>query len=136
MKSSLIDIPQIKNFKGDIFKILKSSDEEFNGFGEIYISNVKRGEIKAWKKHLRMTCILIPISGQTKVVVYDKKYFHVFKLDSKKKKKLIIPPNTIFGFSTIKDDSSIMNIANIEHNQNEVDTKSIEQIDFNWRIDK
>ena len=132
MKSSLIDIPQIKNFKGDIFKILKSSDEEFNGFGEIYISNVKRGEIKAWKKHLRMTCILIPISGQTKVVVYDKKYFHVFKLDSKKKKKLIIPPNTIFGFSTIKDDSSIMNIANIEHDPKESINYDLQEFKYNW----
>jgi len=132
MKSSLIDIPQIKNYKGEIFKILKSSDEEFNGFGEIYISNVKRGEIKAWKKHLRMTCILIPISGQTKVVVYDKKYFHVFKLDSKKKKKLIIPPNTIFGFSTIKDDSSIMNIANIEHDPKESINYDLQEFKYNW----
>ena len=132
MKSSLIDIPQIKNFKGDIFKILKSSDEEFNGFGEIYISNVKRGEIKAWKKHLRMTCILIPISGQTKVVVYDKKYFHVFKLDSKKKKKLILPPNTIFGFSTIKDDSSIMNIANIEHDPKESINYDLQEFKYDW----
>lgn len=132
MKSSLIDIPQIKNFKGDIFKILKSSDEEFNGFGEIYISDVKRGEIKAWKKHSIMTCILIPISGQTKVVVYDKKYFHVFNLDSKKKKKLIIPPNTIFGFSTIKDDSSIMNIANIEHDPKESINYDLQEFKYDW----
>ena len=79
-----------------------------------------------------MTCILIPISGQTKVVVYDKKYFHVFKLDSKKKKKLIIPPNTIFGFSTIKDDSSIMNIANIEHDPKESINYDLQEFKYNW----
>lgn len=132
MKTSLIDIPQIKNFKGDIFKILKSSDEEFKGFGEIYISNVKRGEIKAWKKHLKMTCILIPISGLTKIVVYDEQGFQAFNLDSKNKKKLIIPPNTIFGFSAIKGDSSIMNIANIEHDPNESINYVLHEFKYDW----
>ena len=132
MKNSLINIPRIENFKGDIFKILKSSDKEFKGFGEIYISYVKKGEIKAWKKHLKMTCILIPISGQTKVVVYDNIDFHVFNLNSEEKKKLIIPPHTIFGFSAIKDDSSIMNIANIEHDPKESINYDLQEFNYEW----
>ena len=132
MKTSLINIPQIENFKGDIFKILKSSDKEFKGFGEIYISNVKKGEIKAWKKHLKMTCILIPISGQTKVVLYDNIDFHVFNLNSEEKKKLIIPPHTIFGFSAIKDDSSIMNIASIEHDPKESIKYDLQEFKYDW----
>ena len=132
MKISLINIPKIESYKGGIFKILKSSDQEFTGFGEVYISNIKKGEIKAWKKHLKMTCILIPIHGQTKVVIYNNFDFHVFNLNSEKKKKLIIPPHTIFGFTAIKDDSSIMNIANIEHDPKESIKYDLQEFKYDW----
>ena len=43
----------------------------YNGFGELYFSEVNFGEIKAWKKHKKMVMNLIVPCGEVKFVFFD-----------------------------------------------------------------
>jgi len=50
---------------------------------------------------------------------------------------LTVPPMVWLGFQGLYSGGSILlNLANIIHDPLEVDKKTIEQIDFNWRGDK
>ena len=49
--------------------------------------------------------------------------------------RLTIPPLIWVGFQGLAEtDSILLNIANIEHNPQDVDRKNIEQINYDWRI--
>ena len=67
----LTPLKQIQNPKGDIFHALKESDAGFSGFGEAYFSSVGFGEVKGWKKHIKMTLNLIVPVGEVEFVIYD-----------------------------------------------------------------
>lgn len=57
--------------KGDIYHALKSTDEGYAGFGEVYFSLIEHGKAKGWKRHNRMTLNLIVPVGTVKFVIYD-----------------------------------------------------------------
>ena len=40
----------IKKNQGNIFPILKSSSNHFQGFGEVYISSIDYNVVRAWKR--------------------------------------------------------------------------------------
>ena len=46
---------QILDERGKVMHMLKTSDPEFEAFGEIYFSCVNPGAIKAWHIHKSMT---------------------------------------------------------------------------------
>ena len=56
---------------GDVLHAIKSSDNEFVGFGEAYFSLIKNKMIKGWKKHNVMTMNVIVPVGEVKFVFYD-----------------------------------------------------------------
>ena len=61
----------IDNINGAVMHGLKKSESSFNGFGELYFSNIKYKSIKAWKRHLRMTMNLIVPVGNVQFIFYD-----------------------------------------------------------------
>ena len=66
----LTTLKRVFNEKGDIFHVMKKSDEGFNGFGEAYFSSINKNTIKGWKKHTLMTLnIVVPI-GEIEFVVF------------------------------------------------------------------
>ena len=134
MISNLKNIVKVENPNGDIYKLLNKNDDEFNGFGECYITYINKEKVKAWKMHRRMTCILIPISGVTKCVIYNQKdkSFKEYFLDASEPKRLIITPNKIFGFCGHKTKSSILNIADIKHDPNESIKFDIKEFEYSW----
>ena len=56
--------------KGDIYHALKSTDEGYVGFGEAYFSQIEHGAAKGWKRHTRMTLILVvPVGAVTPSII-------------------------------------------------------------------
>ena len=47
--------------KGNVFHALKTTESDFQGFGEAYFSTVNFNDIKAWKKHKKMTLNIVVI---------------------------------------------------------------------------
>ncbi len=124
----------IQQGKGNIFKILSNDSVDFDKFGEAYYSNINFNEIKGWKKHLKMQCILIPVSGDVDVVTYnlESSQFEKFKLNIKDPYRLVIPPNIIFAFKGNEISNCILNIGNILHDPEESLTYNLNEFKYNW----
>lgn len=123
---------------GDVMHGMKKTSVGYAGFGEAYFSQVGKGEIKAWKRHKKMTLNLVVPVGEIKFVLFDDRavsntLFQEVIISKDKYYRLTVPPMIWMGFKGLSDgDSMLLNIANIEHDQYEVDKKRIEQIEFNW----
>ena len=124
---------------GDVMHALKNSDNGFNGFGEVYFSWVKKGAIKAWKCHQRMTLNLVVPLGEVCFVFHlteEKDEFRTEKLGNDSYSRLTIPPGIWFGFHGIASGSSLlMNVADMEHDSNEVLNKPISGFSYNWSLE-
>lgn len=124
--------------KGRVFHALKKNDKGYKNFGEAYFSEIEPNEIKAWKRHNIMTLNLVVPLGEVRFVLFDDRYnrqtFEEITLSVENYYRLTIPPKIWFGFQGLsKTNSLILNIADIEHDPNEVDRKEIEEISYNWR---
>ena len=67
----IVPLKQIVDERGKIMHMMKSTDKQFVGFGEIYFSCSWPGAIKAWHIHKTMTINNAVISGHAKLVMYD-----------------------------------------------------------------
>jgi dTDP-4-dehydrorhamnose 3,5-epimerase len=62
---------RIPDERGTVMHMLKATDPEFLGFGEIYFSTVYPGVVKGWHKHAEMTLNYVCVRGRIKLVLYD-----------------------------------------------------------------
>ena len=123
---------------GNVMHAMKGSSIGYKGFGEAYFSKIEKGAIKAWKRHKNMTLNLVVPIGEIRFVLFDDRkvsnnQFQEVVISKGNYCRLTVPPMIRMGFQNLSNDSSmLLNIADMEHNPNEIDTKSIEQIEFNW----
>lgn len=130
---TLTPLKIIKHSKGDIFHGIKNSDESFSKFGEAYFSTINSGKIKGWTKHERMILNLIVPIGEVLFVMYNKKHFFEATLSTKNYCRLTINPGIWLAFKGIaKNSSLILNLASIEHDQNEMKKLDLENISYKW----
>lgn len=125
----------IDNANGSIMHGLKKSDYDFKGFGEVYFSHVKYKTIKAWKRHKKMTMNLFVPVGLVKFVFFnqDQKVFEEYEIGSNNYFRLTVEPMIWFGFQGLGEDINlVMNLANIEHEPNEVERIDLCDIDYIW----
>jgi len=130
----LTSLKQIYNSKGDIFHVMKKSDNGFNGFGEAYFSTIHKDDIKGWKKHSQMTLNLIVPVGAIEFVIFDenlKKFFNV-KLSQDNYQRLTVKPNLWMAFKGLEDNNMLLNLASIEHNPAESININLNEISYEW----
>ncbi|MDG1737050.1 MAG: dTDP-4-dehydrorhamnose 3,5-epimerase [Paracoccaceae bacterium] len=127
---------------GSVQHAMKKSDEGFSGYGEAYFSVCETGVVKAWKLHKEMTLNLIVPVGSIRFVVFDpcesfesQGTFNEFVLSPSNYGRLTIPPKLWMGFQGLSNGGNILlNIANLEHDPDEVERKPLDQIEFDWSI--
>lgn len=132
-------LKRVEVLGGDILHAMKACDPGFCGYGEVYFSTIMNGSIKAWKKHQRMTLNLIVPHGEVRFVfnLPDSEIFQSEIIGSSNYKRLTVPPGIWFGFQGLAfPQSLILNIANIVHEPNEVSRKALEEINFNWNLNR
>ena len=124
----------IENIKGDIYHVLKTSETDFDDFGEAYFSLVKKNAIKGWKKHLRMTLNLVVPFGEIQFVIYDEidNSFTTITLSPENYKRLTIKPNLWLAFRGVGDNNILLNIASIEHDPKESINVDLGAIKYAW----
>ena len=117
-----INIKIFKNKKGDLIKYLSLKNSFFKKFGEIYFSEIKKGQIKGWNLHKRYKCHLAVISGSVTFNFVDnrkksKTYLKRDKITLSKKNYgiLIVPSNIWFNFTTKNKISLVVNTLNYPH---------------------
>tara|TARA_B100001989_G_C24488473_1_gene438225 strand:+ start:111 stop:527 length:417 start_codon:yes stop_codon:yes gene_type:complete len=125
----------LNNVSGSVMHALKKSDSGFANFGEIYFSKIKYKNIKAWKRHTKMTMNLVVPVGRVKFVFYseEKNIFEEYILGENNYIRLTVNPLLWFGFQGMDEGKNlVMNIANIEHDPNEVERKNLMDLKYIW----
>ena len=139
----LTPLKRIHHPKGDILHGLKKSDAEYSSFGEAYFSTINNGEIKGWNKHKMMTLNLIVPFGEVTFVIYDKressrskgKFFKV-TLSQANYQRLTVPPGLWLAFKGKSNDINlILNIADMEHDPDEIEKMNLDKIPYNFDSD-
>tara|TARA_B110000090_G_C12976815_1_gene291152 strand:+ start:67 stop:495 length:429 start_codon:yes stop_codon:yes gene_type:complete len=123
---------------GNIMHVMKKTDDGFEGFGEAYFSHIQKNAIKAWKRHKEMTLNLTVPLGKIRFVLFDDRetsntQFQEVIISKDNFCRLTVPPMIWMGFQGLSDnESTLLNIASIEHDPIEAEKKNIEQIEFDW----
>jgi dTDP-4-dehydrorhamnose 3,5-epimerase len=126
---------------GNVLHAIKADSSGYCGFGEAYFSIVEFNAIKAWKRHRKMTLNLIVPVGGIKFVVYDDRkdsltchsFQEILLSRDDNYSRLTVPPLLWVGFQGLtKGDNMLLNVSDIAHNPEEVDRKSLTEINYNW----
>ncbi len=136
----LTPLKKIIHPKGDILHGIKKNEHGYAGFGEAYFSTINKGEIKGWNKHKRMTLNLVVPMGEVTFVIYDdreesqsnRRFFTVI-LSRSNYQRLTVSPGLWIAFKCSgKKANLILNVANMEHDPNEIERLDLDQVDFDW----
>ena len=136
MKAELIDLEFVTAEGGGILKIIKKSSDHFQGFGELYFSQIAYDVFRGWKRHQEMHALLFVLQGTVSFHFFNEdKSCYTFELTESiiERKALVIPPGSNFGFkSTSSDGAVVANFANIEHRTNEVLRPALNEHSCGW----
>ena len=124
----IVKLKQIVDERGKIMHMLKSTDDHFDNFGEIYFSCCWPGTIKAWHIHKTMTLNNAVISGHAKLVLYDSRdnsstkgeLMEIF-LGEDNYNLVKIPPGITNGYKSYGDKMTLLaNCATEPHDPDEL----------------
>lgn len=133
-----LEAKHIASPSGDIFHIMRKDVESYNGFGEVYISTVKQGAIKGWKKHTRMRLNIVVPSGSIRFVVYnpETKEKAAILISPENYKRLTVEPGIWMAFRGESPGTSfLVNFADIPHDPSEAESLGLDQppVDHDWQ---
>jgi len=129
VRTNLVSIRELEKVPadgGEVLHVINSNTEQFNGFKEAYFSIINPGHTKAWKLHKKMTMNLVVPIGSVQFIFYTiEKELILNAIIGKDNYSLItVKPGVWFGFKGLsKEESYVLNIANIIHDPNEVERK-------------
>jgi len=130
----------IDTLGGNVMHAMKKTGAGYSGFGEAYFSQVDKGVVKAWKRHKKMTLnLVVPVGGIRFVLFDDRKVsntqFQEIIISKDDYYRLTVPPMIWMGFQGLSEGSAmLLNIADIEHDPDEVNRKEMSEINYNWSI--
>jgi dTDP-4-dehydrorhamnose 3,5-epimerase len=128
-------LARIATAGGDVLHAMKQSEAGYVGYGEAYFSWIDSGEIKAWKRHLRMTVNVIVPVGLVRFVfrLGGENIFRTETIGISNYARITVPPGTWFGFQGVAAPQSlVLNIASIPHDPDEVERLALSEIEYDW----
>jgi len=128
--------------RGYLIEILRADDPEFIQFGQVYVSKLRKGVIKAWHKHKKQTDYFFVVSGTSKIGLYDgredsptyKQYQTVVLGDDGEQALLSIPPGVWHGQTSLSDYTLLLNLPTEPYNRQHPDEirAAVEDFDDVW----
>lgn len=140
----LSTLKQIKDERGAVYHYLKSTDNNFKGFGEAYYSKINKEVIKGWKLHHRLHQNFCVPFGEVKIVVFDNRidspsrgeFDEIVINDADNYYLLSMPPGLWYSFKCISANFALLaNIINEGHDPLESITLPLENsiIPYDWK---
>ncbi len=112
--------------RGRLMVILRNDDAVFEKFGQVYMTAVNPGYVKAWHYHRLQTDHFACVKGNLRVGLYDarensKTYGESQEviLNLKEPKLLKIPPLVYHGFESVDEEEAIVINIPTEHYDNQ-----------------
>jgi dTDP-4-dehydrorhamnose 3,5-epimerase len=152
MSGQLIEGVKVRNLspipdeRGWLMELLRSDWEEFEKFGQLYITTCHPGVVKGWHYHKKQTDHFVCLKGMAKVVLYDaregsktKGMINEFFMGERHFILLKIPPLVYHGFKgTGNEQAWILNIPTEAYKYEEPDEFRIpynsKEIPYDWDI--
>ena len=136
--------------RGQLMECLRNDSPEYHSdFGQVYMTTVKPGIIKAWHYHNHQTDRMILVKGTVRFVGYvldeaDQENSQVvldFVVSDRDPYLIEIPSGVYDGFQNAHDseEAYIMNVSTRAYNHSDPDEVRLSPYDsaiaFNWNID-
>ncbi|MEW5692456.1 MAG: dTDP-4-dehydrorhamnose 3,5-epimerase family protein [Candidatus Hydrogenedentota bacterium] len=131
--------------RGRLAELLRKDDEFYKKFGQVYVTTVYPGVVKAWHYHKKQTDNIIAIKGMIKLVLYDprrdsktKDEINEFFIGEYNLVRVIIPPLVLHGFKCISSEEAfVINVPDYLYNYKRPDEYRIgpydDNIPYDWR---
>lgn len=135
---------QIHDERGWLMEILRSDWEEFEKFGQVYVTTAYPGVVKAWHMHKKQTDNFTCIYGTMKVALYDArkesstyKELNEFFIGESDPILICVPPFVYHGFKAIGTEIAyFINIPTHHYNYKEPDEYRLppdtKEIPYDW----
>ncbi len=136
----------IPDERGRLMEILRADDDIFIKFGQVYMTTVYPGVVKAWHYHKKQADNFTVISGMLKVALYDardgsptKGEVNEFFLGVHNPALIQIPKGVVHGFKCISEtEAVVVNIPTEPYDKKEPDEFRIHphknDIPYSWGI--
>ena len=105
----------IPDERGRLMEMLRSDDDLFIRFGQVYMTTAYPGAVKAWHYHKKQVDHFVCVKGMMKVVLYDgrpesltHKEINEFFIGEHNPLLLQIPPLVYHGFKCIGGEEAIV----------------------------
>jgi dTDP-4-dehydrorhamnose 3,5-epimerase len=129
---SVRKLKQIKDDNGMVMHMLKNRSDKLSNIKEVYFSLTYVNQVKAWKRHQKMSQQITVPMGEIKLVVYDdrvnsktKGVVQELRVGIEHYDLIKIPPMVWYGFHCVSStDALIVNCPDLEHDPEEVDRLS------------
>jgi len=147
----MIDGVKVKKLKvipddrGKLMEILRSDDEMFEEFGQVYMTTAYPGVVKAWHYHKRQTDNFTCISGKMRLGLYDAREgsptrgeVEEYIISLNDPMVVRIPPGVYHGFKCISEEEAVViNTVTVPYDPADPDEYRVDEydndIDFDWR---
>lgn len=130
--------------RGRLMEIMRRDDPFFTGFGQVYLSTVYPGVVKAWHYHSiqddRFTCV----RGMVKAVLYDDREgsktrgaLNVIYVGEFNPALIVIPAGVYHGWKCVSDyEAYVINIPSQPYNREDPDEFRVDPheggIPYDW----
>lgn len=133
--------------RGRLWEILRSDDDIFQQFGQVYITTAFPGVVKAWHAHRLQTDFFTVVSGLAKFVLYDMREdsptrgeIAEFFIGRDNLQLITIPPGVYHGFKNVgREELLALNCPTLPYNAADPDEIRLpldsDQIPYDWAID-
>lgn len=152
MAKTLIDGVKIKKLtvipdeRGRLMEMMRSDDDVFEKFGQMYLTTAYPGVVKAWHYHKKQDDHFVCVKGMMKVVLYDSRAesptygcVNEFFMGDHNPILLKIPKFVYHGFKCISEtEAMIINCPTELYNYNEPDEFRVDPYDnvipYDWNL--
>jgi len=134
----------IPDERGRLMEILRSDDEMFSRFGQVYMTTAYPGVVKGWHYHKKQSDNMAVVRGMMKIVLYDSRddsptKGEVNELFAGEHNPILvhIPPLVFHGFKCVSaEEAIVINTTNKKYDYQEPDEFRVDphtsDIPYNW----
>jgi len=134
----------IPDERGRLMEILRSDEEIFRRFGQVYMTTAFPGIVKAWHYHKKQDDYFTCISGTMRLALYDAReasptYGEIndFTVSLEDPMLIRIPKGVYHGFKCISDkEAVVINVPTMPYDPNEPDEYRMDafknDIPYDW----
>ncbi len=115
--------------RGRLMEILRCDDEFFSGFGQVYLSTVFPGVVKAWHYHEKQEDRFTCVRGMVKAALYDDRegspsrgMVNEFYVGEHSPRLIVIPKGVYHGWKCVSEyEAYVINVPSKPYSRDDPD---------------